>query len=148
MTDQIPDHNLHIDNEIRSYLADTSKWARFIAIVGFVFVGLLVIIGFGYGAIFSSLTGNDDVPGFLGYFIGFIYVVMAGIYFFPLLYLFRFSNFTKKGFQEADQVSLNLAFKNLKDHYSFIGILTAIMLAIYGMGALVGVVVLLFTTLV
>ncbi|MES1219129.1 MAG: hypothetical protein ABUT20_26725, partial [Bacteroidota bacterium] len=56
---------LTIDQESKSHLSEAARWARFLAIVGFVICGLIVILGIFFGSIFSSMSsrygryGND-----------------------------------------------------------------------------------------
>ena len=72
-----------------------------------------------------------------------IYLVLALIYVFPVLYLFKFSTKMKSPLQTKDNEVLANAFKNLKSHYKFIGVFTIITLSLYilvivfaGIGAL------------
>ena len=68
-----PDENqVTINNEIKAYLLETSKWGKFLAIVGFVGMGLLLLLGIVFiigFSIFSSVPG----VGFPIRIIGFIY---------------------------------------------------------------------------
>ncbi|MBN1599176.1 MAG: hypothetical protein JW894_12855 [Bacteroidales bacterium] len=129
-SDTKKENKIELSTESIENLDQTRKWAGFLAILGFVFIGLMVLAGFSMGAIMSTLTGDigTPVPTFL---FGFIYLVFAVIYFFPVLYLFRFSAWTKKAIHDNDSNNINLALRNLKAHYQYIGILTIIILAMY-----------------
>jgi hypothetical protein len=125
---------LEINTEIKGLLTQTGKWARFLAIIGFVIMGLMVVVGFIMGIVMSFLpTGQADVLPFRPFLISFVYVIFAAIYFFPLLYLFRFSTGIKEALYAKKQSQFAKAIKNLKSHYRFIGILMIVMLALYAL---------------
>ena len=132
-----PVNELIINAGARSNLQTSGQWAMFISIVGVVFVGLLVVFGFSFGSIMKAIGGEAAVPGFPSFLFGIIYLVIGVIYFFPLLYLYRFSSFTKKGVSNMDQVSMDLAFSNLKSHLTFIGVMMAIVMGLYVMGGVI-----------
>ena len=54
---------INVDQAGKSHLADTAKWAKFLAVFGFIICGLIVIIGIFFGSFFSMLTsqyGGDN----------------------------------------------------------------------------------------
>ena len=59
------------------------------------------------------------------------YLVMALLYFMPVLYLFKFSRKMKLALANKNDDILADAFENLKSHYKFIGVLTIIMISLY-----------------
>lgn len=125
---------LELLNESLGYLNETRKWTGFLAILGFIFTGLMVIMGFSIGTIFSKF-GNDQIPTpFPSYLFGIIYLFFGLIYFFPILYLYRFSAAAKRGLNTTSSNELNNAFKNLKAHFRYVGIMMIIVLAIYAVG--------------
>ena len=65
---------------------------------------------------------------------------MAIIYFFPILYLYKFSSSIKNGILNSSSDQLDLAFRNLKSHYKFMGILVIVMLAFYAFALLIAMV--------
>mgnify|MGYP005750443037 CR=1 FL=1 len=121
-------------------LMETAKWGKFLSIVGFVFVGIVLIMAFGFGYIFnqvqSELTQSTPVP--FGPMMTGIYLLMAVLYFFPCLYLYRYSQKTKAAVLERDQAQLNLALENQKSLYKFMGILTIVGLCFYAFALLFG----------
>ncbi len=130
---------LSLSNNATNYLSETGKWGKFLAILGFCFIGLVVIIGLFAGTLLSFLnTGNNPLP-FPGFIFGIIYILMGALYFFPIYYLFIFSTNIKRALIQKNSLKLDIAFKNLKSHYKFIGILTIVMFSFYllfGIGAL------------
>jgi hypothetical protein len=47
---------LSIDHEISSHLGETAKWAKFLSIVGFVFMGVMLIVLLFAGSMISSYS--------------------------------------------------------------------------------------------
>lgn len=133
---------LGISEEIKDYLRETSTWAYFLSILGFIGLGLMVLLGLFFGAIMSSLPGGDPYNelGFSGGFLGIIYVIFALIYFFPILYLFMFAKKMKDALRTNDNIELTAAFSNLKSHYKFIGIFTIVILSLYVLIFIIGLI--------
>jgi hypothetical protein len=107
------------------YLSETRRWTMFLAIVGFIFIGLGII-----GAIFMSslLTAFMPSSGIIGTVV---ILVICLIYLFPLVYLLRFSSLSKVAIASNDKMVLQEAMKNLKSFFKFMGILMIVMLSIY-----------------
>jgi len=122
--------DLQIDHHSTIYLKETAKWARFLAILGFIWCGLFVILGFGMMATRTASLGNSAYA--TGYAIGvsFGYMVVALIYFFPCLYLFNFARKMKTALQNNDQEYLNASLKNLKSTFRYLGITAIVGLAL------------------
>ena len=125
------DAGLKLTGESRANLGSTSKWAMFLAILGFVSIGVMVIFGFFFGIFFSMISKETMPHGFPSYLFGLIYLILGAIYFFPILYLYRFSSFIKKALLNNDSEEMDKAFSNLKAHYKFMGILMIVVLGIY-----------------
>ena len=128
---QIEATQINIPAQSINDLLETGKWTKFLSIMGFIFVGFMVIAAFFMGTILSGISGEESTMPIPGFMVGFIYLVMAGLYFFPVLYLFKFSTNIKKALSSNDYKGFNLAISNLKSHYKFIGILTVTMLGLY-----------------
>lgn len=124
-----------LDTEAKSYLLIAAQWAKFLAIVGFVFVALVGALAFFAGSIFSQLSEfSPQVTIFstFGTAITIFYLIMAGIGFFPCWYLFQFAHQAIQHVKN-DKLSVTASFQNLKSFFKFYGILTAIMISIYGL---------------
>ncbi|MCG9792736.1 DUF5362 family protein [Flavobacterium algicola] len=126
--------NLVIDFESKDFLKETAKWTYFLSILGFVGIGILVLVGFFIQSIFAKLgsisggmMGNQMGGGFIGSF----YIIMAVIYFFPVYYMFKFSTKIKSALKLGDSLELKNAFRFLKSHFKFVGILCLIFTVLY-----------------
>ncbi|MDB5232351.1 MAG: hypothetical protein JWN76_3156 [Chitinophagaceae bacterium] len=124
--------SLQVDSAGASYLYETAKWARFIAIIGFIMTGLLVMFGLFAGSILS-LAGSGTTGKVPAVLISVLYILFALLYFFPLLYLYRFGTRMKEALLNNNQEVLDDSFKNIKSCFRFVGILTIVILAIYAL---------------
>ena len=132
---QFAKSNFVITDESESFLKETAKWAYFLSILGFVFIGIIVLMALFVGSIiskFGAMGGNIPIMGNMGGFIILPYLSIIILYFFPIYYLFLFSSKAKKAFKNNDNEQLNESFQYLKSHYKFMGILALIFLIVYG----------------
>lgn len=132
-----------IDQTSRSHLSEAVKWARFLAIVGFVVCGLITLVGIFVPSIMANLSrpydyeGGSDITGGLKVFMALLYIGIAVVMFFPYYFLLKFANLMKTALNTDDQLTLNSSFQNLKIMFRYVGILTIIMICIYGLAFLV-----------
>lgn len=120
---------LVLDEKSQLFLTEVRKWTMFMAIIGFIFLGLLVIMGLiiaFVGSFFGSYLGGIE-----RFLIFFVYIIIGGLYFFPIYYLLKFSVNMKRAIEQSEQKDLTIAFEYLKSHYKFIGILTIVVISLY-----------------
>ena len=133
--------DLQIDQPVSSYLSETAKWAKFLAIVGFVMCGIFAIIGIFAGSFMAKAFGSiGSDSGYRGILVTLIYIGGAAIYFLPCLFLFHFANKMLKALRQNDQFYLTASFKNLKSCYKYMGILMIIVLSLYAIGIIIFIV--------
>jgi uncharacterized membrane protein YjgN (DUF898 family) len=136
----LQNNNFVLSYESESFLKETAKWGYFLSILGFVFIGIMVLFAIFMGAFLSklgSMGGSSmenpmSIMGNMGGFMAVIYLIIALIYFFPVYYLYLFSSKAKAAFKNSDNEQLNESFQFLKSHYKFIGIMALIMVSFYG----------------
>lgn len=133
---------LNFDNQIKDILAEIGKWGKLVAIVGFVFIGLILIMGFaltfGGSAISKELANLGKQSEELTPAIGISYMVIALVYFFPIRYLYDFSIYVKQAVEFNDQESMVYSFNRLKSLLRFMGIIAIIFIGFYFLSILVG----------
>jgi MFS family permease len=122
---------IEIEQDSLNYLNTTRKWTMFFAILGFIGIGLMIIIGLVAGFFLSAFKTADIPAGFPEWLIFVFILILTVIYFFPVLYLFRFSKHTSNAVHSLDKEELRKAFRNLKSFYVYTGILTIIILVLY-----------------
>jgi hypothetical protein len=135
--------NLTLTESAIFYLQVVRKWAKFIAIFMFVMIGFMVLAGIFMGfalSALSSLSNQSPMPFPPGLF-SVIYLVMAVIYFFPVLYLYRFAEHLGQALMIGSSDELATSFSYLKKHYNFIGILMIVSLIVMVLSVIAGVII-------
>jgi len=127
----LKDKEIEIDQENLNNFDTARKWAMFIAITGFIFLGLIITIGIIAGTFLSAFSGGRMASGLPEYFALIIFFILAVAYFFPMLYLFRFSKNTAQAVKSIDKNEFSKAIRNLKSYFVYIGILIIIVLSFY-----------------
>ena len=152
MENTLENRKIEIGQEGLGYLDTARKWTMFFAILGFVGIGLLLVLSLFAGTLLGGLTSNlssglegmegiegmeggldtaKAVSGFAGVMFFIVMLIIAVIYFFPLLFLLRFSKHSANAVKNLDSNEMTLALKNIKSFWKYIGILVIIMLAVY-----------------
>ncbi|HEY8687599.1 MAG TPA: DUF5362 family protein [Chitinophagaceae bacterium] len=131
-------NDLLINSISQDTLNSAAKWGKFLSIVGFVFIGLMLIGGLIMQAFLPSFGVYDYGNIYLKY-IGIIYIFLAIIMFFPCLYLLKFSNKMQEALRSSNQESMDTAFINLKAMFKFYGIVTIVILSFYALAFLFGI---------
>lgn len=133
---------LAFTEDLINHLKHTSKWAKFLSIVGFISVGFLLILAVvvallpqlnmdDYSHQYNEMYGSGISQSLKGPVLSLIYVAIAVLYFFPMLYLYQFSSNAIIAIRNRDNEKMLQSFKSIRKHYKFIGILTIVILAIY-----------------
>lgn len=125
---------LIVTEDMRSYIYDMAKWANFLAIVGFVIAGFMIVASFTIGAamgtnpeLASLMTSSGLSP--IGFTI--FCLLYAFAMFYPSLLLFKYANKAKQGILYGEQASLDEAFSKMKSFFKFWGIITAVFIGLY-----------------
>jgi len=123
---------IELEEDTLKDLDTTRKWSMFIAILGFIAVGLMLLIGLIAGVFLSLFkTQNVHLGAGESILIFGILLVFGVIYFFPILFLYRFSKHAGYAVKTLDKEQMRKAFRYLRKYYVFIGILTIVVLVIY-----------------
>jgi len=128
---------LQVDNVASAYLKEAARWAKFLAILGFILCGFIVLIALFAGSIMATAfgtlgAGRTGLIGGAG--VSILYIAFSLLYFFPCLYLYNFASKMQVALRSNDQEFLNQSFKNLKSCYRFIGILMVVYLGLCALG--------------
>lgn len=133
------DSPMVIDSQIKEHLTEASKWGKFLAILGYIVIGLLMLTGILMVVIFSSVGKMTDLNFPIG-LMSLIYIIIAAIYVIPVNYLYRFSTKMKQGLSTDDSQAVTSGFANLKALFKFVGVFTIIVLALYVLIFLVAII--------
>ncbi|HBC78855.1 MAG TPA: hypothetical protein DEO60_02145 [Bacteroidales bacterium] len=127
---------IEIDPEILDHLNSTRKWTTFLAILGFIFLGLILIAGLATSFFLSTFKTTEANMGIPESIIILLIIIVGFIYFFPVFFLLRFSRNMRDAIQNLDQKKLLKGFRNLRLYFTYIGILVIVVLTIYALGLL------------
>ena len=124
---------LTMSPEMQAHLKEICKWSRFLAILGFIFIGLSFIIMLLAGGTMATLMASSGVPGMAaaGPLITIISLALIALYIIPVLYLYKFSGNTKKGLQSVSQEMVDLGITNFRKFWKFIGVFTIGFIILY-----------------
>lgn len=131
METSLENKKIEIEQETLKHLNTTRKWAMFLAIIGFIILGLIVIIGLIAGTFLTAFNSGGKDLGIPESLMFVPILLLAVIYFFPVLFLFRFSKHTSHAVQTLDKLEFHKAIKNLKSFFVYIGVLIIIILSLY-----------------
>lgn len=131
---------LTLNSRSKSFLKETAKWAKFLSIMGFIAIGIMVVFSFFAGTILQNLPNAQPMPMDMGLTLTITYLALALIYFFPVYYLLQFSNKMKAALLTKNNDTLSDAFEVLKSHYKFVGVFTIIVLSLYVLIAIFAVI--------
>lgn len=116
-----------------SYLRSASSWVKFLSILGFVGIGILVILSLFIGTIFTKLQSTAELPiqPVPTLILSAIYLVLALVYFFPIFYLYKFAVKSKKSIETNSSEGIAKAMKYLYKHFQFVGVVALIIISLY-----------------
>lgn len=133
-TENLLNNELQVDAEAQLYFNETAKWAKFLGIIGFIFSGLTLLIGL------VSLVNYNEVSSRSYYYSrsatmnplvqAFVFIIIAVVWIFASLYIYRFATKMKNSLQTYDQFTFNDALCNLSKNYKFLGVVTIVYLAL------------------
>jgi len=117
---------LMLEQKALSRLHTTGKWAHFIAVLGFVVLGLILIMPLtlyrsGPGSVFHGFSPYALIPS----------LAFGLVYFFPVYFLYRFARLTKHAINTMNNVMLAKALLFQKLHYIMLGVLAIVAIGIY-----------------
>ena len=127
-------NTLVVTEDIRSHIYETAKWARFLAIVGFLTSGVLIMVAFSASAFENALTqtpGGQQMAELGSTMLTVIMLLSALLYFYPSLMLFKYASAAKTAVLYQEQESLSVAMAKMKSFFKFWAILTIVTISFY-----------------
>jgi magnesium-transporting ATPase (P-type) len=126
-----PAHGGQLPPDVESQMRSTTPWMRFIAIIGF--IGIFLMIGISI----VTMIYNPQ-PRTMGAFVG--YLLMAVIMFFPFLFLMQSANYFKGYIVKRDHHSLLRSFVKQKAYWRYMGIFMVVYLVILLIAIVLGII--------
>ena len=120
------------------FMRETVKWAKFLAICSFVGLGLMVLVGVVFLFLSVSAPGPAEMKISTSA-VGIFYILIALLYFFPAIYLYRFAIASAEAINTLNDDTLEEGLENLKSLFRFTGILMIIVLSLYAVGFILAI---------
>lgn len=141
--DTVQQPPLVVSEDMRSYIYDMAKWANFLAIVGFVISGFLILTSFTIGSAMRTdpkLAAAMAASAFSPLGVTIFCLVCAFSVFYPSLLLFKYASKAKLGVLYGEQASLDEAFGKMKSLFKFWGVITIALLSLYIVFIVIGII--------
>jgi hypothetical protein len=130
-------NDLQVSVPAQNFLSECAKWGKFLAIIGFILCGIMVVLAFFIPTLIMNIPPYNAMAPSLssGLAAGMtvMYILFACLFFFPCLYLYKFSVKMKSSLAETSQENFDESLQNLKSMFKFYGIVTIVMLSIYAL---------------
>jgi len=128
-----------LSDSFYSDLKTAGGWAMFLAILGFIGVGFLLLGGIGVTVFSIMQSGNDEFTSGLPFstiYLGVMYLITAAIYIAPVLYLFRFAQKAREAGRSYTISTVEDGVRFLRKHYQITGIMVILLFFLYIAGAI------------
>lgn len=131
MEETVPERRMIITDEALVHLDSMRKWTMFLAVMGFIGSGFMVLMGLFFAAIMRTMGPAHEFGSILPVMLGIFYVILGAGYSIPSYFLLRFSNHAKDALTAGNDASLNEAFRYLRTFFVFISISVIAIIALY-----------------
>ncbi len=118
------------------HLRATRPWVKFLAILAFISVGLMFLVGLIAMAALSTVRGVGPNAA-----IGILYWLMALLYIAPAIFLNRYATAIRELLHGGGAPTMEKALESQKSFWRYVGILTLVLLCIYALILLIAVVI-------
>jgi hypothetical protein len=127
---------MEVTERAKSIFLNMARWTKFLAIMGFIFIGLMLLM-FSVG-LFTNFSdrgfSSNPVLSSIGVGGSMIFaVLLLGIYFYPTYTLYMYSIKIKRAVLSSDKDQFETALNFLKNTFQYLAILLIIVLIMYGL---------------
>jgi hypothetical protein len=116
----------------KAHLLETTRWTKFLAIMGFIFLGLmflgLISVLFSQSNVYNMAPGMAQM-GILWMVI--FFVLLIGLYIYPIIMLYKFSTNIKSGLLTNNTSLVETGLRCQKNMFKYLGVVTIFTLAMY-----------------
>lgn len=122
---------LQVDYDSGNMFNEATRWAKFIAILYFVCIGLCVLVLAFSSAVLIQAFGTimPELASVGGLIIGIIIIALI-IFTYITILMYRFAMQVKQGILNRDQALFNDGLKNLKNYFLIYGVFTLLALVL------------------
>ncbi|MBW4890358.1 hypothetical protein KXQ82_11545 [Mucilaginibacter sp. HMF5004] len=129
---------IHLSHFAVYDLQRAAKWAKFLAIIGFICTGFIVIVALFFGTIMSTLSALSPNAGVasaaVGGFVSVIYLILAAVLFTINLFLYQFATRTLNGVALKDKETIEKGIHRLQSFFKAYGIVMIVYLSFLALG--------------
>ena len=137
-------NDLQVSPLAQSYLTESARWGKFLAIMGFIVCGFMIILSFFMPVFLTQLPPYNSVSTEFssGMKVGMtvVYLLLALLSFFPCFYLYKFSVKMQSAVKMVSQENFDESLMNLKSVFKFYGIFVIIILSFYALAFIIGII--------
>lgn len=130
-------NELQVSPATKSYLNEVAKWSKFLAVIGIILCVIGAVLSFFIPSVIMEIPPNDTLsPSLSGWqYFGIIGVslLIAIVFFFPFLYLYKFSETVRQSLETGSQEGFEKGVKYLKFTFRFLGIMAVILISLYSL---------------
>ena len=134
--------------ETKQCLLDTSKWVKILAIFSCIALGFCVIFAITIlmgKAVFSNALPKDDEVASLAFgTTGFIYIIIAALFSYPIVKMFKYVKFIRAAIQENDDDMLANGFNEMRRVFKFFGWIILGYLLLIAFAIIIAIIIALF----
>ncbi len=130
---------MEIDEYSKVTFLEMVRWTKFLAIIGFIFLGLMVLGMFSMAFAVAAFPGMAGMGGMSNSMAGLgavglvlMTLVIIGMTYYPIYGLLRYSTFMKKAMITNNKEFFHKAIVYLKNVFKYYGICMIIVLGFYG----------------
>jgi hypothetical protein len=120
-----------VPHEVLEPLQQTKPWVTFLAILGFIGTGLIVVVGLGIFA----MGGQGQLKGWMGG----LYILLGVFYLMPSLLLFRYGSSIGRLTVTRESRDLTDALTRQKSFWRLCGIATLVIMCLYAVAIVLGI---------
>jgi hypothetical protein len=124
------------------HLRDTKPWVRFLAILGFIGIGFMIMASIGMIIAFfvgGLDTGNVSTLSMAG--LGLFYLIFAAAYIAPVVFLHKYASSINELLLTGETKAMENALRHQKSFWKFVGIATIVGFILGVLIAIVAVVI-------
>lgn len=129
---------LRMSSRLKATWVTTGKWAFFLSVLGFLGVGLFVLLLIAVGSVIKSYVGllSAQYPAMrvIEPLLGYLTVIMipvTALFFFIFFYHIRFAGTIQKALRYNDQELFTAAWRNLRNYFRIYGIVMILLIIFY-----------------
>lgn len=122
---------IKVDDKAKYYLQETRRWTKFVGIIFAISMVLICLLMTFMFTIYLPQYMQTPVPN-SGAILMVMLLLTAGINFFPIFALLKFGSNINKALKANSQEHFLTALKYLKNMFMYIGIVTIVVILLYG----------------